>query len=470
MRTLATTSAAPTLPATAAAPAVRGAGGWPVVTEDIGPWASGHHAALVGYLHGFGTAIVSVTGDPARLEATAATWEEAASTLDDVVRRLDATGQDVPSWRGAARTAYEHARAVTRRRVADEAPRATATARALRAAAAAEGEARVAAIGVTVAFLGHAEAARLRALAVPMTAGGPLPAWRTELARIFAAHADQARDVVATFRARMAEVVTVLESTEPSWVDRATRRVGDFVHYDVPERLDELVNLPAYRDGRIPTADLGSAAAIDSLVTLWAERGHLTTPEAGSVGSYAGATVGPLACVAGAGAGSAATARFPWLSRSLGRIAAACAAAEVASYVANKQPSVQAVLGWAPDSVLPDGAAVRLGVREAGALPTLWAGRSRAWAWEAEDHKVRLGCTRFDYLGTPMPRAGLTWLNGTFSTVTADAKVSGGVFSELNAQVGVPGGRLATPGWRPVTGSSYGGALFCGVYVNLTWR
>ncbi|WP_088289151.1 hypothetical protein [Kineosporia sp. A_224] len=468
---MATTSPAPTLPATAAtAPTARVAGGWPVAAEDIGPWASGYHPALVGYLRGFGTAIVSVTGDPDRLQAAAATWEQAASTLDDLVRRLDATEQDIPTWRGAARTAYEHARAVTRRRFADEAPRARATAGALRSAAAAEGEARAAAIGVTAAFLGSAEAARLRALAVPMTAGGPLVAWRTELVRIFADHADLARNVVEAFRARMAEVVAALESTEPSWVGQAARRVGDFVHYDVPERLDELVNLPVYRDGRIPTADLGSAAAIDSLVKVWAERGHLTTPETGAVGSYAGATVGPLACVAGAGAGSVATARVPWLSRSLGKIAAACAAAEAASYVVNKQPSVQALLGWAPDSVLPDGAAVRLGVRDAGALPTLWAGRSRAWAWEAEDHKVRLGCTRFDYLATPTPRTGLAWLNGTFSTMTTDAKVSGGVFSELNAQVGVPGGRLSARGWHPVAGSSREGALFCGVYMNLTWR
>lgn len=461
-------------------------GAWPVVPADVPPWASQFHASFHQHLGILGGVIVTVTGEPAALLAQAARWEAAFAEMLAQAARLAKAKSLVAEWRGTASLAYDHAHAVAVRRLEDEAIRAERTGTVLRDMADVQTTSRAAAIAVTRAYLTDALNSLRWARSIPPGQGvDSAAALAQQLQKIFEVRGKEAAAVLNQFNDRMSELTDALDDVAPSLVDQAKDRVLDFFHYDVPERLREFVDLPLYQELGW-AIDLGIAKNLDALIQVHHEQGKMTTLPEGSVGTYAGVTISPLDCAKATAVGAIATSRIPWLSKSLETWSKACLATEVGGAAFGTQPAVQLMLGWGPDSVLPDGAAARVGLRDSGSASTFWAGKSRAWAWQAEDHTVRFGCTRFDYLATPLPYDGTYWLNGTFATATLDKKITAGLFSEFNTEIFNDGALNTGTGkvgkaWEGVSdywtrvkdldaAHTRAGALFCGPNVNLYWR
>lgn len=457
------------LPAVAASPS---AGGWPVRRADIDAWASRYHPALRQYLQVLGGVIVAVTGDPDAVRSVAARWEDLGDELTVQAKRVADSDALATGWQGQSRYAFAHLQALVVRGLKWQVGQARRVSVKLRAGADTQVTARQQGIRITEAFLLDAEATRQWASTVPLQSGtGPAMAFQQRLPSVFEVHHRSAEELVRWFRSRTAELANTLADAEPALVGRVRDRVIDFFHYDVPERLDELVNLPGYqRDWG--AVDGGLLAGINAVIAKYFDGAARTTPTEGATGTYAGFTISSTDCAKAAAAGAAAVAlKSPAARDALARLGAACLVADTGTLMATgKQAAAQVVAGWGPDSVYPDGASARVGLRDYGAPSTFWAGRSRAWAWQLEDHTVRFGCTRFDYLDVPLPLGSASWTNGTFETLTVDGKLTAGFFSEFGTPIGVPGRASSLKDWAPVAGTSRGGATFCGGYVNLYWR
>jgi uncharacterized protein YukE len=361
------------------------------------PWVNGYHPALRQYVTVLGGVIVAVTGDPDAVRGAAGRFDSFADAVAGQVERVSQAQALVTGWQGQSRYAFAHLQTLVVRAMEGQVQQARRVAVCLRTGADVLVRARQQAVRITEAFLRDAEATRQWASTVPSQSGtGPAAAFQQRLPAVFAVRHRSAEELVRWFRSQMRELATALADTEPPLLDRVKDRTVDFLHYDVPERLDELVHLPGYqRDWG--AVDGGLLIGLNAVVATYFDKAVMTTPADGATGAYAGFTISASDCAKAAGAGAAAVAlKSPLARDSLAKLAAACLATEVGTTAAlGKQPAAQVVLGWGPDSVAPDGASARVGLREPGSPSTFWAGRSRAWAWQLEDRTVRFGCTRY---------------------------------------------------------------------------
>lgn len=205
---------------TTSTPTVTG-DGYPVLQQQVHPWARGFSAELVVYLVQLGSVVVAVSGDPVALEASATRWDAVSARAGRVTAGLTQASTQASTWSGAARDSFDETREELTRDLTEYGARAERTASILRSAANDLRQGRRLAIQVVESFLAYAESNRQQA--VWMYASAPAAArgfYQKALVELFRAHDRNAQQVRATVGRALAQHTEELQALTPSGFDR----------------------------------------------------------------------------------------------------------------------------------------------------------------------------------------------------------------------------------------------------------
>ncbi|WP_158220407.1 hypothetical protein [Kineosporia sp. A_224] len=222
-----------TLTAPVPAPVRAGPSSWPATQEEVPAWAGTFGADLERYMVWFGMIVASTTGDPDRLDRTAADWSGAAFAMGGLRTRMEQADRATVTWTGPAREAFSLASDGLQARLHQEQDKFPEVASALTAAAGALRMAQANARSVTLAFLRDAEMQRQLVNAFASTEGVVLNAraeYATRLQKRFEAYQPQGLEVVRRLDTDMREVARRLTAATPTaegiraWFDPVVRR------------------------------------------------------------------------------------------------------------------------------------------------------------------------------------------------------------------------------------------------------